>query len=91
VAEITAPELLEVLGALTPYLAQRMRQVCERVFAYAIGAGAATSNPAAMLRGVLAVPPPVRHRAAIVDPEEFRTLCRLLREYIRATPSCAPR
>jgi len=82
IAEIDAPELLAVLRTVpTPYLAGRLRQIAERIFAHAVGIGAATSNPAAAIKGTLAAPPPVRHRAAIVEPEAFKALYRAICGY----------
>lgn len=58
IAELKAPEVLEAIrkiekrGAID--IAQRVRQRCSAVFAYAIGSGVAENNPVAAMRGVFA-------------------------------------
>lgn len=58
IAELKAPEILEAIrkiekrGAID--IAQRVRQRCSAVFAYAIGSGVAESNPVAAMKGVFA-------------------------------------
>jgi integrase len=60
VAEVDAPELLEVLrkvekrGAIET--ARRLRQICGQVFRYAIASGLAKYDPSAALRGALGSP-----------------------------------
>jgi len=86
VAEIDPPELLRVLEIVaeeSPYLAGRIRQIAEAIFAYAIatGIGGTTINPATQLRGTLKKPPQVRHRSAIIEPGSFRVLYRTLTGY----------
>ncbi len=56
IAELKAPEVLEAIrkiekrGAID--IAQRVRQRCSAVFAYAIGSGVAENNPVAAMKGV---------------------------------------
>lgn len=84
IAEISAPELLSVLrrieerGAL--YTAHRVRQICGKVFRYAIATGRARYNPAQDLHGAL---PPIRtrHHASITDPKQVAGLLRALDGY----------
>lgn len=71
ITAIKAPKLLEVLqkvekrGAIET--AQRLRQRCEGVFAYAIGIGICDANPAAGLRANLKDRPKARKQPSIVD------------------------
>lgn len=84
IADITAPELLEVLrlaqnrGRLET--AQRVRGICGQIFRYAISTGRAERDIAADIRGAL-TPPKVTHRAALTDPEEFGRLLRDIDAY----------
>lgn len=56
IAELKAPEILDALrkiekrGAID--IAQRVRQRCSAVFAYAIGTGFAETNPVAAMKGI---------------------------------------
>ena len=56
IAELKAPEVLDAIrkiekrGAID--IAQRVRQRCSSVFAYAIGSGVAENNPVAAMKGV---------------------------------------
>lgn len=56
IAELKAPEVLDAIrkiekrGAID--IAQRVRQRCSAVFAYAIGSGVAENNPVAAMKGV---------------------------------------
>jgi len=58
IAELKAPEVLDAIrkiekrGAID--IAQRVRQRCSSVFAFAIGAGLAETNPVAAMKGVFA-------------------------------------
>ena len=58
IAELKAPEILDAIrkiekrGAID--IAQRVRQRCSAVFAYAIGTGFAENNPVAAMKGVFA-------------------------------------
>jgi len=74
ISAITAPELLQVPRKIeargTLETAHRVLQICEQIFRYAIATGRAEQNPAACLKGALA-PAKVRHRAAIIDPNEL--------------------
>ncbi len=84
VGAITAPELLTTLrliearGAVET--AHRVRQICSKVFSYAIATGQAERDPAADLRGAL---PPVRqtHLAALTDPAAVAKLLRNIDRY----------
>jgi len=78
-AEITAPELLQVLrkvearGAIET--AHRVKNACGQVFRYGVAIGAWERNPAADLQDALK-PVQSRHHAAIVDPVEVGKLLR---------------
>lgn len=82
ITSIKAPKLLEVLqkvekrGAIET--AQRLRQRCEGVFAYGIGAGLCETNPAAGLRANLKDRPRSRKQPSIIDGK------RLLEDQIAA-------
>jgi integrase len=84
VAEITVPELLEVLrrvkdrGALDT--AHRAQTYCRKVFQYAIATARAEANPAMHIQGVL--PPAIGgHFAAVVEPARLGHLLRMLWGY----------
>lgn len=80
IAELKAPEILEAIrriekrGAID--IAQRVRQRCSAVFAFAIGAGMAESNPVAAMKGVFATrrKEPRRMLPANELPEFLRNL-----------------
>ncbi len=72
ITEIAAPEILQVLRGVEARerreSAKRLRAVIGSIFRYAIATGRASNDPTAALKGAL-MSPIVRHRAAIVDPE----------------------
>jgi integrase len=79
VAEIEAPEILEVLRAVdgrgVRYTANRLTADIARVFQYAIQNGVCKVNPARELQGV--IPTAVqKHRAAITDPVQVGAMLR---------------
>ncbi len=84
IAEIEAPELLEVLrriesrGALE--MAHRARVTAGQVFRYAIATGAATRDISQDLRGALASRK-VKHHASITDPAEIGKLLQVIDGY----------
>lgn len=84
IAEIEAPELLQVLrkvearGAIET--AHRIKDACGQVFRYGIAIGACLRNPAADLRDALK-PVQSRHHAAIVDPKQAGALLRDVMAY----------
>jgi integrase len=84
ISEITAPEILAVLrhvertGRLET--ARRLRSTASTVFRYAVATARATTDPAAVLEGATR-PPKVKHRAAILDPDEIGPLVRGMRDY----------
>lgn len=84
IAEITAPELLEVLrriearGALET--AHRAHQNCGQVFRYAVATGRAVRDPSGDLRGALP-PTRVKHYPAITEPAEIGALLRATWDY----------
>lgn len=84
-AEIEAPELLEVLRRVTARgaieTAHRLKDACGQVFRYGIATGACKRNPAADLRDALP-PVPTRHHAAIVDPKQVGELLRAMGDYV---------
>jgi integrase len=81
IAEITPPELLQVLrmienrGAVE--VCARMRSTCGAIFRYAVACGIAERDITADLRGALK-PRRRNHRPAIVDPEGFGQLLRAI-------------
>lgn len=84
IAEIKAPELLDVLrridgrGALDT--AHRIRHHCGQIFSYAIATGLTERNIAADLQGAL---PPVQggHFAAPIDPKAVAPLLRAIDDF----------
>ena len=74
VSSISAPEILQLLrkieetGAIET--AHRTQQICEQIFRYAVATGRAEQNPSSSLKGALA-PPKVKHRAAVINPDEL--------------------
>lgn len=91
IAEITPPELLDVLrkiearGALET--AHRAKQYAGQVFRYAIATGRATYDPSEGLKGALTTPQQ-RHHAAITDPKGVGLLLASIYAY-RGTPIVA--
>jgi integrase len=84
IASIEAPELLEVLKRIEAKgvidTAHRSREVCGRVFRYAIATGRAKHDIAADLVGALA-PRTTQHHAAITDPLKVGELLRAIDGY----------
>ena len=84
IAEIEAPELLQVLrkvearGAIET--AHRVKNACGQVFRYGVAIGACKRNPAADLQDALK-PVQSRHHAAIVDPQQAGALLRDVMAY----------
>jgi integrase len=84
IAEISAPELLEVLrriearGAVST--AHRVKQICGQVFRYAIATGRASRDPSSDLRGALA-PERERHFGALTNPSDVAALARAIDGY----------
>lgn len=84
IAEIKAPELLEVVrrverrGALET--AHRELNICGQVFRYAVATGRAERDPSRDLRGAL---PPVKtkHLAAATDPQRVGEILRTIDGY----------
>lgn len=95
IAEIAAPELLQVIrkiearGALET--AHRALGNCGQVFRYAVATGRAARDPSGDLRGAL---PPVKveHFAAVTEPTQAAPLLRAIDAYRGSTVvSCALR
>ena len=84
IADLEAPELLEVLKRLekrgTRDTAHRVRAVCGRVFRYAIATGRAKRDVSADLKGALA-PKGTHSYAAITDPAKVGQLMRAIADY----------
>ena len=84
IASLEAPDLLEVLkrieGKGVIDTAHRTREVCGRIFRYAIATGRAKHDIAADLVGALA-PRTTRHLAAITDPAKVGALLRAIDGY----------
>jgi integrase len=81
IAEIKAPELLEVLRKIERrgrfYNARRTRSLAGRVFKFAIATNRADRDPSADLAGAL-ISPKVQHRAAVTDPKAVGALLRAI-------------
>jgi integrase len=84
IGSIEAPELLEVLKRIEAKgvidTAHRSREVCGRLFRYAIATGRARHDIAADLIGALA-PRTTQHHAAIIDPDKVGELLRAIDGY----------
>lgn len=84
IAEITAPELLEVLrrverrGILET--THRVRSTCSLVFRYAVATSKCERDPAADLKGAL-TPVVVTHHAALTDPRAVGDLLNAIDAY----------
>ncbi len=84
IATITAPTMLQVLqriearGALET--AHRVRQICSKVFRYAVTIGKAERDPASDVRGALP-PVTVKHHPSITDPKEIGQLLRAIESF----------
>ncbi|APR53889.1 DUF4102 domain-containing protein [Sphingomonas koreensis] len=84
VAEITAPEILDMIrlvearGALD--ISRRLKQGVSQVFRFAIASGWATIDPTLGLNDALKPKPPVKHMAR-VSSAEFPALVRAIRDY----------
>jgi integrase len=85
VAQITAPEILEVLRRIEARgkheTAHRTKQRISQVLRYAIATGRAERDPTADLRGALA-PLVVTNHAAVTDPGRVGELLRAIDGYI---------
>jgi integrase len=84
IASIEAPDLLGVLRRIEAKgisdTAHRTREVCRRVFRYAIATGRATRDITADLRGALA-PRTTKNYAAVTDPAKVGELLRAIDGY----------
>ena len=83
IAELKPPEILDAIRKIEQRdavdIAQRVRQRCAAVFAFAIGAGLAESNPVAAMKGVFAT-----HRKEprkMLPADELPTFLRTLRTH----------
>ena len=88
VAELTAPQLLEVMRRIEARgvieTAHRALQDSQPGLRYAVATGKASSNPARDLKGALRQPMP-KHFPAITEPKRFGELLRAIDNYA-ATP-----
>jgi integrase len=84
VAEVTPPDLLEVLrrveGRGVVETAHRARENCSQIFRFAVATGRATSDPARDLKDALRTPT-VKHFPAITKPERLAELLRACAGY----------
>ncbi|MDA8591276.1 integrase arm-type DNA-binding domain-containing protein [Luminiphilus sp.] len=84
IAEITAPELLQVIRRIEERganeTAHRVLSNCGEVFRYAIATGRAERDVAADLRGALQ-PTVKKHLAAVTDPKRVGELLRMIDGY----------
>jgi len=84
IADISAPELLEVLRTLEKRgvleTVSRVKSLCSQVFRYAIATERATRNPASELTGALKTPKE-KHHPAIIDPKEIGPLLKAIDGY----------
>lgn len=90
--EITAPELMTVLGYIEVKghleTAHRVLNVAGQVFRYAIQTGRLERNPAADLKG--AIPPPIeKHMAHLREPKEIGHLLQAIASYSGAFVTCS--
>lgn len=89
IAEVKPAEILAMLRSVaakgSAYTAGRMRELCGRVFRYAIQTGRATYDPAASMRGAIETPA-VKHRPALTTRREFGEFVRDPRDTTRAEP-----
>ncbi len=84
IADITAPELLEVLRRIEARnaldTAHRVHQNCGKVFRYAVATGRALRDPSGDLRG--AIPPGIEHHhPTITEPKRVGELLRTIAGY----------
>ena len=81
IAEIKAPELLEVLRKIERRgrfdTARRARSLAGRVFKFAIATNRAERDPSTDLAGAL-ISPKIQHRAAITEPKAVGALLRAI-------------
>lgn len=84
VGEISPKELLEALKIVEAKghyeTARRMRSLAGRVFRYAVATSRAESDPSSVLKGALTAPK-VRHRSAILEPDEVGRLLVSIEHY----------
>jgi integrase len=84
-AELTAPELLEMLRRIENRgagdTAHRALGNCGQVFRYAVATGRAERDPCNDLRGALAPVKKDNHLASVTDPKQVGTLLRALDGY----------
>lgn len=84
IAEITAPQLLDVVrkvqarGAIET--AHRVKDACSQVYRYGIAAGLCQYNPAADLKDAL-IPVKTKHMATVTDPKQVAELLRMIDSY----------
>lgn len=92
IAEIEAPELLDVLQRIESRGAvettRRQRQILSQVFRYAIATARAKRDPAADLRDAFA-PPEKRHFATLIEPARIGELMRAIHGYQGHFTTCA--
>lgn len=84
IAAVTAPDLLSPLRRIEAAkkldTARRTRELCGKIWRYAIATGRAEHDISQDLRGALA-PPSQRHHAAITDPKRVGELLRAIDSY----------
>lgn len=74
---IKTPDVLRAVKAVERTAiptAKRVRGVCQKIFAYAIGLGYTDNNPAIAVADLMLAKPKTQHLAAIVDPVAFGQL-----------------
>jgi len=84
ISEITATDIIAPLRRIELQgnyeTARRVRAFASQVFRYAISTARANNDPTFGLRGAL-ITPQVKHRTAILDPNEFGNLLRAIWSY----------
>lgn len=84
ISEITATDIIAPLRRIELQgnyeTARRVRAFASQVFRYAIATARVDNDPTFGLRGAL-ITPQVKHRAAILDPDEFGKLLRAIWSY----------
>ena len=77
--KINTPDVLRVIKHIerdTIPTAKRVRGVCQRIFALAIGSGYINNNPAIAVADLMLPKPKAEHHSAIIEPVAFGQLLR---------------
>ena len=84
IGELTSVKILEILRVAEARgakdTAHRLREICGRVFRYAMATGRADANPCDVLRGALS-PIKIKHYSAVTEPREAARILRMIDDY----------